>query len=102
MVCLACQPFAQKYSSMNDIGLIQGIASFSTQLYLDQVRSEQARMSIEEQANVKFTRGMMVEIDETAVRAERVKCKSPCKECKGACEWVSLAVASLNRAGSAG
>ena len=90
IVCLACQPFVQKYTSVNDIGLISGISSFSTQVYLDEVRSQQARLNILEQAKVKFSRGMMVEIDETAVRAERIKCSSPCASCGPDCEGYRL------------
>ena len=39
---------------------------------------------------MKFTRGMMVEIDETAVRAERVKCSPNCKLCKAPCAGYRL------------
>ena len=90
MVCLACQPLSQKYSSLGDTSLIQGICPSSTQLYLDQVRETHAGMNIKEQSKVWFTKGMMVETEETGVRAERVKCRSPCQECGPNCEGYRL------------
>ena len=90
MVCLACQPFAQKYASVNDAGLLQGISHSSTQLYLDEVRAMQAKLNITEQSKIKFTSGMLTEIDETGVRAVRVKCSAPCHECGPDCEGYRL------------
>ena len=90
MVCLACQPLSQKYSSLGDTSLIQGIFPSSAQLYLEQVRETHAGMNIKKQSKIRFTKGMMVETDEAGVRAERVKCRSPCQECGPNCEGYRL------------
>ena len=79
--CLACQPWAAHHVSRGDCTLLHGVSKDSMQLYLDEVRRAQAALGQAEQANIVFKKGMLIEWDECGVRAVRVKCKHPCREC---------------------
>jgi hypothetical protein len=81
-ICLACQPWAGHHPSQGDCALVQGVSASGMQLYLDEVRRMQAKLNIQEQKKIQFTKGMLIEWDECGIRAEKVKCKKPCSECK--------------------
>jgi len=70
--------------------VVQGIPKDSMAVYLDEVRRRMAQLGIEEQARIKFKDGMLVELDECGIRAERVSCKKPCEKCKPECPGYRL------------
>ena len=87
-VLLAAQPWTSHHTSVLDTCVVQGISRSSMQLYADAVRRRMADLNWEEQKQIKFTSGMLVEWDECGVRAERVRCSSPCRQCEGYCPLV--------------
>ena len=80
-LCLATQPWAAAHTSQGDNSLLMGICLNSAQLYLDESRRKMAQLNIIEQRSLKFKRGMLVEWDECGIRAEHVRCDSPCRVC---------------------
>ena len=84
-LCLATQPWSAAHTSQSDTAIIQGVNLHTAQLYLDETRRKMCQFNIEEQRTIKFKRGQLVEWDECGLRAERVKCQAPCRECEGGC-----------------
>lgn len=80
-VYLACVPWSAAHGSRGDCTILQGISKDSMQLYMDELRRMQARLNIEEQKQIVFKRGDLVEWDETGIRSERVKCNKHCSIC---------------------
>ena len=89
-VHLATLSWAAQHPSVLDMCTLQGISESSMRLYFDVVRCMMAALSREEQARIKFTKGMLVEWDECGVRAERVPCRRRCKLCKSGCQGYRL------------
>ena len=90
MLCLACQPWSHKSSSPSDTCLIQGNSTWSTQLYLDEVRNLMARLNVAEQKKIQFTGCIIIDIDEAGIRAVRVLCEKNCLKCGSKCAGYRL------------